>query len=50
MKVTTVNSEGLVHLSYFVSSNEKEFVFDPRRDCGVYLKLAKLQSVSINTD
>ncbi|MFW9850196.1 MAG: rhodanese-like domain-containing protein [Candidatus Thorarchaeota archaeon] len=40
MMVSTIRSEGLAHLSYFVSSGEEALVIDPRRDCNVYLELA----------
>jgi hydroxyacylglutathione hydrolase len=40
MRVTTVRSEGLSHLSYFVSSDGEAFVVDPRRDVDVYLQLS----------
>ncbi len=41
MRVTTIRSEGLAHLSYFVSSDGEAFVVDPRRDVDVYLKLSR---------
>ncbi|MFX1265923.1 MAG: rhodanese-like domain-containing protein [Promethearchaeota archaeon] len=40
MRVTTVRSIGLSHLSYFVSSDGEAFVVDPRRDVDVYLQLS----------
>jgi len=40
MRVTTVRSAGLSHLSYFVSSDGEAFVVDPRRDVDVYLQLS----------
>jgi hydroxyacylglutathione hydrolase len=40
MRITTVRSEGLAQLSYFVSSEGEAMVIDPRRDVDVYLKLA----------
>ncbi len=47
MKVSTIRSEGLAHLSYFVSSGEEAFVIDPRRDCNIYLELAVRDGSSI---
>lgn len=40
MRVTTIRSIGLSHLSYFVSSEGKAFVVDPRRDVDAYLQLS----------
>ncbi|GAG22427.1 unnamed protein product, partial [marine sediment metagenome] len=40
MKITAVRSEGIAHLSYFISSSGDAAVIDPRRDVDVYLKLA----------
>ncbi|UCH05788.1 MAG: MBL fold metallo-hydrolase, partial [Candidatus Thorarchaeota archaeon] len=40
MRVKTVRSTGLSHLSYFVSSDGEAFVIDPRRDVDVYLQLS----------
>ncbi|MFW9802569.1 MAG: rhodanese-like domain-containing protein [Candidatus Thorarchaeota archaeon] len=40
MRITPVRSEGLAHLSYFVSSDGEAMVVDPRRDVDVYLDLA----------
>jgi hydroxyacylglutathione hydrolase len=36
-----VRSEGLAHFSYFISSGGGAVVIDPRRDCQVYLDLAR---------
>ncbi len=41
MKLYTVKSEGLAHNSYFLSDGEEAAVIDPRRDCQIYLNLAK---------
>ncbi|NWF95914.1 MAG: MBL fold metallo-hydrolase [Candidatus Thorarchaeota archaeon] len=41
MRVTTVRSDGLAHLSYFVSSEGEAFVIDPRRDAGIYEQLCR---------
>ncbi|MFW9968339.1 MAG: rhodanese-like domain-containing protein [Candidatus Thorarchaeota archaeon] len=40
MRITTVRSEGLAQLSYFVSSDGEAMIIDPRRDVDIYLKLA----------
>ncbi len=40
MRITTIRSEGLAALSYFVSSENEAMVIDPRRDALVYHKLA----------
>jgi hydroxyacylglutathione hydrolase len=42
-----VKSEGLAHISYFVGSKKEAVVIDPRRDCEVYLDLARREEVSI---
>jgi hydroxyacylglutathione hydrolase len=41
MKVTTVKSEGLAHNSYYLSDKNEAAVVDPRRDCDIYIQLAK---------
>jgi hydroxyacylglutathione hydrolase len=41
MKLYTVKSKGLAHNSYFLVSGEEAAVIDPRRDCQVYVHLAK---------
>jgi hydroxyacylglutathione hydrolase len=48
MRVTSVRSEGLAALSYFVSSEGTAFVVDPRRDVSVYCDLAQTESVDIH--
>ncbi len=40
MRITTIRSEGLAALSYFVSSENEVMVIDPRRDALVYHNLA----------
>jgi len=40
MRITTIRSEGLAALSYFVSSENEAIVIDPRRDALVYHNLA----------
>ena len=47
MQITKVRSEGLAHLSYFVSSEKVAMVIDPRRDVEIYLKLASQKDVQI---
>lgn len=41
MKLSTVKSEGLAALSYFVRSGSEAVVIDPRRDAGIYARLAE---------
>lgn len=47
MRITTIRSEGLAALSYFVSSENEAMVIDPRRDAQVYHKLATELDVKI---
>jgi len=47
MRITTIRSEGLAALSYFVSSKSEVMVIDPRRDALVYHNLAKESGVKI---
>lgn len=42
-----IKSEGLAHLSYFVGSGDEAIVIDPRRDCQVYVDLARKESMKI---
>ncbi len=42
-----VKSEGLAHISYFLGSDNKAIVIDPRRDCQVYLDLAQRNEMKI---
>ena len=42
-----IKSEGLAHNSYFVGSEDEAVVIDPRRDCDVYIDLAKREEVKI---
>lgn len=42
-----VKSEGIAHNSYFVGSISEAAVIDPRRDCDVYLELAKRYEIKI---
>jgi hydroxyacylglutathione hydrolase len=41
MLFQTVNSEIVSHLSYIIGNNNEAAVIDPRRDCKIYLKIAK---------
>ena len=47
MKLRIVKSEGLAHRSYFLSDDGEAAVIDPRRDCEVYVELAKKECASI---
>jgi hydroxyacylglutathione hydrolase len=42
-----IKSEGLAHISYFVGSNKEAVVIDPRRDCQVYVDLARREEMKI---
>jgi len=42
-----VKSEGLAHLSYFIGSENDAVVIDPRRDCRIYLDLARGEEMTI---
>jgi hydroxyacylglutathione hydrolase len=45
--VERVESEGLAHFSYIVVEGSKAFVVDPRRDCEVYLAIARREGARI---
>ena len=47
MSITRVVSEGLAHFSYFIANEGTASVIDPRRDCDVYLDLARKVGVQI---
>jgi hydroxyacylglutathione hydrolase len=47
MKLQIVKSEGLAHNSYFLADQDEAVVVDPRRDCEIYLQLAKEGCVKI---
>ena len=47
MKLQTIKSEGLAHNSYFLADQDEAVVMDPRRDCEIYLQLAKEACVKI---
>ena len=42
-----VKSEDLAHISYFVGSENKAIVVDPRRDCQVYIDIAQREEMEI---
>jgi len=42
-----VKSPSLAHISYFVGSETEAVVIDPRRDCQVYVEIAKKEGMSI---
>ncbi len=42
-----IKSEGLAHISYFVGSKKEAVVIDPRRDCQVYMELARKEEQNI---
>ena len=47
MKLQTVKSEGLAHNSYFLVDQGEAAVVDPRRDCEIYIQLAKEECAEI---
>jgi len=47
MMFERIVSEGLAHFSYFVGDGAVAFVIDPRRDCDVYLEMAKREGMTI---
>ena len=47
MKLYTVKSEGLAHNSYFLVDGTEAAVFDPRRDCQIYMRLAQKNCTKI---
>lgn len=42
-----IKSEGLAHLSYFIGSGNEAIVIDPRRDCQIYIDLARREGMKI---
>jgi hydroxyacylglutathione hydrolase len=42
-----VKSEGLAHFSYFLGSDGEAIVIDPRRDCQIYIDLARRDEMKI---
>ncbi|NYT05848.1 MAG: MBL fold metallo-hydrolase [Methanomicrobiales archaeon] len=47
MLLEKIKSEGIAHNSYFVGSNNQAAVIDPRRDCDVYLDIARARNMRI---
>jgi hydroxyacylglutathione hydrolase len=47
LKFERIKSEGLAHLSYFIGSEDEAIVIDPRRDCQVYVNLARKEGMNI---
>ncbi len=47
MMFEIVKSEGIAHKSYFIGSNEKAAVIDPRRDCDIYTEIAERNNMEI---
>jgi len=47
MIIEKVKSEGLAHISYFIGSDNEAMVVDPRRDCQVYINIAKRKGMKI---
>jgi len=47
LKFERIKSEGLAHLSYFIGSEDEAIVIDPRRDCQVYVNLARREGMNI---
>ncbi len=47
MLVERIESEGLAHFSYMVVGGSRAFVVDPRRDCEVYLDIARREGARI---
>ncbi|MFW9981883.1 MAG: MBL fold metallo-hydrolase, partial [Candidatus Thorarchaeota archaeon] len=48
MRITTIRSEGISALSYFISSGDEAIVIDPRRDAQIYAQLAEEKGVKIS--
>ncbi|MBN1134724.1 MAG: MBL fold metallo-hydrolase [Methanosarcinaceae archaeon] len=42
-----IESEGLAHLSYFIGSKDEAVVIDPRRDCQIYVDIARKEGMEI---
>jgi hydroxyacylglutathione hydrolase len=47
MILEKVKSEGLAQISYFVGSEHEAMVIDPRRDCRVYIDIARREGMKI---
>jgi len=44
-----IKSEGIAHNSYFIGSGREAVVIDPRRDCQVYISLARRHGLRIGS-
>jgi hydroxyacylglutathione hydrolase len=42
-----IKAEGLAHLSYLIGSENEAVVIDPRRDCQIYIDIAKREELEI---
>ncbi|WP_163648999.1 MBL fold metallo-hydrolase [Modicisalibacter sp. 'Wilcox'] len=47
MRIETIKSEGVAHLSYMVIDGNAAAVIDPRRDIDVYLRVARQEGANI---
>ena len=47
MFLETIKSEGLAHLSYLVGADGEAAVVDPRRDCEIYVEMARQRGCRI---
>ncbi len=47
MKFRIIRSEGLAHNSYYISDSGEAAVIDPRRDCQIYINIAKKDCAKI---
>ena len=47
MFIATIKSDGLAHLSYLVGSKTQAAVIDPRRDCEIYIEMARARGCRI---
>lgn len=47
MIIEKITSPGLAHNSYFISFANEAIIIDPRRDCEIYVELAKQEEVKI---
>ena len=48
MILKRIKSEGISANSYLIGSGTNAFIIDPRRDCQVYLDIAKQENLTIN--
>ncbi|HDZ08310.1 MBL fold metallo-hydrolase [Pseudohongiella sp.] len=47
MRIEKIKTEGLAHLSYFLSADGEAAIIDPRRDIDIYLELARAEGAVI---